>query len=70
MLKISIEWEHNLGDSDLLSVYLSYSRLLVSCLLLKSVQYIKRWFLVVRAGRESCITLEIIDRFSTDNSLR
>jgi len=70
MLKLSIEREHQEGASDLPNVYLSYFTLPLPLLLLKPTQYLKRWFLVIRSGREASNIPEIIDEFSTDESLR
>jgi len=70
MLKLSIEREHREGASELPNVYLSYFTIPLPLLILKPTQYLKRWFLVIRSGREACNIPEIIDEFSTDDSLR
>ena len=69
MLETAIIHEHALGIKDLPSVYKSYFSSL-SKLQEKSIKHQKQWFLVIRSGREACLTFSHYDRFSTDPTLR
>ena len=68
-LKLAIIHEHVLGIGDLPSVYRPYFTSLPS-LLEKSTKHQKQWFLVIRSGRESCLSFQHYDNFSTEPSLR
>ena len=65
----AIVHECTLGLKDLPPVYSTYFTSL-SSLLSKPIAYQKQWFLVIRSGRESCITFQHYDKFSTEPSLR
>ena len=68
-LKLAIVHEHALGLLDLPTVYRPYFTSLPT-LLSKATKHQKQWFLVIRAGRESCSTFQHYDNFSTEASLR
>ena len=51
-------------------VYASYFVTLLPTLLNKLTNYLKRWFLVVRSGKESCAPQSYDDKFATDQRLR
>ena len=69
-LKSAVCKEYDLGLGDLPSVYTSYFLPPLAFILQKPTAYIKRWFLLIRSGRESCSIDFDIDIFSTDSSLR
>ena len=69
-LETAVRKEYELGIGYLPSVYTSYFLPPLAFILDKPTAYIRRWFLIIRSGRESC-TIDIdIDIFSTDTSLR
>ena len=69
-LKPAVCAECKWGLGDLPSVYTSYFLPPLAFILQKPTAYIKRWFLLIRSGRESCTIDFDIDIFSTDSSLR
>ena len=69
-LKTAIAREYELGLGELPSVYTSYFIPPLAFILDKPTTYIRRWFLVVRSGRESFTIDNDIDIFSIDSSLR
>ena len=69
-LILAVKKEYELGLGKLPSVYTSYFIPPLAFILDKPTAYIKRWFLVVRSGRESCTIDMNIDIFSTDCALR
>ena len=69
-LKTTITNEYELGLGELPSVFTSYFLPPLAFILDKPTNYIRRWFLVVRSGRESFTIVNDIDIFSTDSSLR
>ena len=69
-LKTAISREYEMGLGDLPSVYTSYFLPPLAFILEKPTTYIRRWFLVVRSGRESYTIDFDIDIFSTDSALR
>ena len=53
-LKTAILKEYELGLGELPSVYTSYFQPPIVFILQKPTALIRRWFLVIRSGRESC----------------
>ena len=71
LLKQSITAEYNLGQDELPMTYSPFFYQPLLLLLRKSHTYLKRWFMTVRAGRESYYENHpIIDEFTTDTTLR
>ena len=70
LLKQSITTEYNIGLDSLPPTYSSYFHLPLPNLLLKSSSYLKRWFLVIRPGRESDPSFISSDIFSINGPLR
>lgn len=70
ILKEAVHFEHSTGLSDLPSVYRRYFSIPLPILLTKSPAYLKRWFLVVRSGREALHPDIYQDIWSRDEVLR
>ena len=71
ILHSSITAEYNLGQDELPMPYSPFFYQPLIQLLRKSHTYLKRWYMTVRAGRESHYEQHpIIDEFTTDTSLR
>ena len=71
ILKQSITAEYNLGQDELPRPYSPFFYQPLLLLLRKSHTYLKRWFMTVRAGRESYYENQpITDEFTTDTTLR
>ena len=70
LLKASITDEYNLGVHDLPLNYSTYFHLPLPTLLKKSPSYLKRWFLIIRSGRESLPPSLPPDVFSTNGPMR
>ena len=70
LLKQSITTEYNIGLDSLPPIYSSYFHLPLPNLLQKSSSYLKRWFLVIRSGRESDLSFSSPDIFSINGPLR
>ena len=68
-LKVEITKEYEKYTGDIPSVYTSYL-LQPLALILEKIAYIRRWFLVIRSGRESCTIEYGIDIFTIDATLR
>ena len=67
-LAVINDYEQGLGE--LSSVYISYFVSLLAFILQKPTVFLKKWFLIIRSGRDSC-SLELpTDEFSTDPALR
>ena len=69
-LKTSIIMEIEIGLATLPTVYSSYFKIPLARLLGKSPAYLKRWFLVIRSGREALAIGADMDTFSFDGTLR
>ena len=69
-LHIAVGTEYALGLGELPSVYISCFLPPVAFILDKPTAYIRRWFLIVRYGRESFTIDNDIDIFLTDSDLR
>ena len=70
LLKQSITSEYNFGLGLLPCTYSSYFNLPLQQLLSKNNAYLKRWFLIVRSGREGYNTNSFQDLFSSNAPLR
>ena len=70
LLKASVTAEYNLGVHDLPLNYSTYFHLPLPTLLKKSPSYLKRWFLIIRSGRESLPPSLPPDVFSTNGPMR
>ena len=70
LLKNSISSEYALGLDRLPTNYSSYFHLPLQTLLNKSSSFLKRWFLVVRSGRECQPTFHSSDIFSINGPIR
>ena len=70
LLKQSITEEYNSGLGNLPSNFSSYFHLPLPQLLSKNTEFLKRWFLIIRSGRECHNTLQSSDVFSTNGPLR
>ena len=69
-LLLSVGTEYALVLGELSSVYTSYFLLPLAFILDKPTAYIRRWFLIVRSGRELFTIDNDIDIFLTDSTLR
>ena len=67
-LAVINEYEQGLGE--LPSVYTSYFVSPLAFILQKPTAFLKKWFLIIRSGRESCSIELPTDEFSTDPALR
>ena len=70
LLKEAIASEYSAGISNLPSVYRRYFSIPIPLLLQKSNLYLKRWFLVIRSGRESLHPLQYNDIWWSNKALR
>ena len=69
-LKVGIIKECKKGIGELPSVKTSYFLPALAFILEKPTIYIRRWFLIIRSGRESCTIDYDIYIFSTNATLR
>ena len=69
-LKIATLKEYELGLDELPPIYISYFQPPIVFILQKLTAYIRRWFIVIMFGRESCTDDIDIDTCSTDVALR
>ena len=67
-LYIAVSTEYALGLGEIPSVYTSCFLPRLAFILDKPTAYIRRWFLIVRSGRESFTIDNDIDIFSTDST--
>ena len=70
ILKNAITLEYNQGLGNLPSNYSSYFHPPLQHLLSKKTSYLKRWFLVIRSGRECHNPSLPVDPFTTNGPLR
>ena len=70
LLKQAITSEYNIGLGILPYIYSSYFNLPLQQLLKKNIAYLKRWFLIIRSGREGHNGNICQDIFSYNSSLR
>ena len=70
LLKDSISTEYSIGLGHLPQNFSSYFHLPLPLLLKRSTTYLKRWFLVIRSGRECHHTSSSSDIFSINGPLR
>ena len=70
ILKVAIESEYEKGTQDLPTTYNRYFCTPLPILLNKSTTYLKRWFLVIRSGRESIQPIPIRDIWYNNQALR
>jgi len=71
VLRASIIAEYNFGQDELPMPYSPFFYQPLLLLLRKSHTYLKRWFMTIRAGRESYYDQPpITDNFTTDPQLR
>ena len=70
ILKEAITYEYNTGLDSLPYVYTPYFTEPLPVILLKSTTYLKRWFLIIRSGREDSCSYPRLDKFYTETCLR
>ena len=70
LLKQAITSEYNCGICRLPPTYSSYFHLPLQQLLRKNISYLKRWFLIIRSGREGHKASVCQDIFSSNEPLR
>ena len=69
-LRISIAKEYGLGIGEIPQVYSSFFHTPLQKILKRGVEYLKRWFLIIRTAREANTLVRDIDDFSFDGPLR
>ena len=70
ILKEDITYEYNTGLDSLPYVYTPYFTEPLPVIMLKSTTYLKRWFLIIRSGREASCPYPRLDKFYTETCLR
>ena len=69
-LKIAIAKEYGLGIGEMPHVYSSFFHSPLQNILKGGVNYLKRWFRIIRTAREANTLVADIDDFSFDGPLR